>query len=86
MIPIFEETAYELAKLGDISKPVQSSFGFHIIKLIDKKTVEINDAFIKELKEKIAKDERAERVLDAVHLQHLHEGLFRRHTHRHSLL
>ena len=61
MIPVFEETAYELAKLGDISKPVQSSFGFHIIKLIDKKTVEINDAFIKELKEKIAKDERAER-------------------------
>ena len=33
MDPVFEKTAFELAAINDVSTVVQSSFGFHIIKL-----------------------------------------------------
>jgi peptidyl-prolyl cis-trans isomerase C len=37
MVPQFEETAFKLGK-GEVSAPVQSQFGWHIIKLDDKRT------------------------------------------------
>ena len=36
MVPVFEEAALKLKK-GDVSQPVQSQFGWHIIKLEDKR-------------------------------------------------
>ena len=36
MVPAFEEAAFQLNK-GEISEPVKSRFGWHIIKLIDKR-------------------------------------------------
>ncbi|RZK37346.1 MAG: peptidylprolyl isomerase [Hymenobacter sp.] len=39
MIPSFEETAFKLQKPGDIAPPVQTPYGWHIIKLIEKQPV-----------------------------------------------
>lgn len=37
MVKDFDYTAFNLEKIGDISKPVKTNFGFHIIKLTDRK-------------------------------------------------
>ncbi|WP_372947533.1 peptidylprolyl isomerase [Mariniphaga sp.] len=39
MIPEFSEPAFALQNIGDISKPVETSFGFHIIKKTGQKPV-----------------------------------------------
>ena len=37
MAPEFEAASFELRKPGDISQPVKSSFGYHVIELIERK-------------------------------------------------
>lgn len=39
MVPEFEKTAFGLDEKGEISKPVKTSGGWHIMKLIDRKTL-----------------------------------------------
>jgi peptidyl-prolyl cis-trans isomerase SurA len=38
MVDSFEETAFAFEHVGEISAPVRTRYGFHILKLIDKKT------------------------------------------------
>lgn len=40
MVKEFEETAFALKAAGDISRPIHSQFGFHIIQLNDKRDIE----------------------------------------------
>ncbi len=39
MIPEFENASFELEKKGDYSKPFKSFYGWHIVKLLDKKEI-----------------------------------------------
>ena len=60
MIPAFEEVAFKLQKPGDISAPVQTPYGWHIIKLIEKQPVPSFATLEPTLKSKVAKDSRSE--------------------------
>jgi len=51
MVPEFEKAAFVLENSGDISEPIKTQFGWHIIKLIDKKPI----APFEELRENILK-------------------------------
>ncbi|MGZ7148673.1 peptidylprolyl isomerase PrsA [Bacillus sp. BC08] len=59
MTPEFETTAYKL-KIGQISDPVKSPNGYHIIKLTGKKDLQPYD----EVKDSIRKSLEAERIAD----------------------
>lgn len=59
----FEEVAFNL-KIGEISKPVLSSTGFHIIKLINKYNPDSKEDFLKKIGEKITTDSRGEYILE----------------------
>jgi parvulin-like peptidyl-prolyl isomerase len=43
MVPAFEEAAFSL-KVGEISQPVQSSFGWHVIQVIDRANLPLTDS------------------------------------------
>lgn len=58
MVPEFENAAFALVNPGDISKPVKTSSGWHIIKLLDRKLIGSFEDELPELRMKISRDER----------------------------
>ena len=60
MIPSFEEVAFKLQKPGDIAPPVQTPYGWHIIKLVEKQPIPSFDTLKPTLTSKVGKDSRSE--------------------------
>ena len=60
MIPSFEEVAFKLQKPGDIAPPVQTPYGWHIIKLMERQPLAKFADMESTLKSKVAKDSRSE--------------------------
>lgn len=59
LVPTFEDAAFELTKDGEISHPVQTSFGFHIIKRIEHKDMPSYEDSKKDLENRVNRDDRA---------------------------
>ena len=56
---IFEEKAFGLERKGEITEPFKTEFGYHIVKLIDKKGLATFEEMENELKAKVKKDSRS---------------------------
>lgn len=63
---IFRETAFGLKSDGDISAPVKSDFGWHIIKLIEKKPLTPFDELKETIKYQVQRDQRSEKNKEVV--------------------
>ena len=59
MVPEFETAAFALKNVGDVSQPIQSAYGWHIIKLLEKKGVDSFENMKADLERKVKRDERA---------------------------
>ena len=57
---VFEDAAFGLAKNNDISAPIQTPFGWHIIKRIDLKSVPTFNDIKNELKTRVTRDSRSQ--------------------------
>jgi peptidyl-prolyl cis-trans isomerase SurA len=60
MVPEFEDAAFGLNTPGSYTKPIQTKFGWHIIKLIEKKPLQTFDELKESLKKQVEKDQRAD--------------------------
>jgi peptidyl-prolyl cis-trans isomerase SurA len=58
MIPEFENTAFGLEENGDVSKPFKSFYGWHIVKLLDKKGIGTYEEMEPSLQEQINRGDR----------------------------
>jgi len=59
MAPEFEKAAFALQNTGDVSEPIRTEYGYHIIKLIKKTSLQPYDAVENVLLRKIENDSRS---------------------------
>jgi peptidyl-prolyl cis-trans isomerase SurA len=58
MVAPFENASFALAKVGDVSEPVQTSFGWHIIKLLEQKKYDDFETAQADLRANVTKSDR----------------------------
>jgi peptidyl-prolyl cis-trans isomerase SurA len=64
MVPAFENAAFALKSPGDYSAPVQTEYGFHIIKLLNRMPLKPFDSLKDNLARRIENDSRAQVARD----------------------
>lgn len=65
MVLEFEDAAFALKTAGQISKPIKTQYGYHIIKLIEWTPVKSFEQIRRELQAKVNKDERSKVTQDS---------------------
>ena len=65
MVPSFEDAAFALKSDGEMSKPIRTDYGFHIVKRLEWKDVAAYPAMKKELQGRVNKDERSKKTQDS---------------------
>ncbi|WP_166963550.1 peptidylprolyl isomerase [Yeosuana marina] len=63
---VFEDTAFSLNNIGDVSKPIKTKYGWHIIKLLNKKPIQPFQDMKPELEMKVKRDDRSHLIDDAL--------------------
>ncbi len=66
MVKEFEEAAFDLSSNDEISQPVRTGFGWHVIKRIDRKNVPALEETLPEIKRKVGRDQRAKVAREAL--------------------
>lgn len=64
MTPAYEDAAFALKKQGDISAPIQTDYGFHILKLVSKTPLKPYDTIKESLQRRVDDDSRAQMAHD----------------------
>ena len=82
MVKEFENISFLLQSPNDISKPFRTNFGWHIIKLLDKRSIPSFDKVKNELKKRIKQDSRNELLDKAVISKIKKEYNFKQYTSR----
>jgi peptidyl-prolyl cis-trans isomerase SurA len=62
----FEDVAFNLENIGDISEPFKTQYGWHIVKLYNKKPIPPLEDMKSELEEKVKRDSRSKLIDDAL--------------------
>jgi peptidyl-prolyl cis-trans isomerase SurA len=65
MVPAFEDAAFALKNDGDISSPVFTDYGWHIIKRLEWKPLASFESMKKELQSRVNKDDRSKKTQDS---------------------
>lgn len=60
MVEEFEKASFELKTNGEISQPVRTGFGWHLIKRIDRKEIPSFEQAVDEIRRNVGKDQRSE--------------------------
>jgi peptidyl-prolyl cis-trans isomerase SurA len=76
MVPEFIDAIYTITKEGEFSAPVQTPYGWHIIRLIERKRPGTFDEEKADLKQKVLKDSRADLAKQTTQEQIKKEGNF----------
>lgn len=66
MVPEFESAAFALKNIGDISAPVLTSYGWHIIKLLDRNPLGSFESIQDQIKKQLSRDVRSQMAHKAV--------------------
>lgn len=61
MVPVFIKQVSEFDSIGQISEPIQTMYGWHIVKFLDQKPIGSFDSKKNEIKDRLKKDVRSEK-------------------------